>query len=94
MTWNDPSPPHKNNILASLKEGMGHAKPSGSSIHHFVSFDIERICFLIGHCPHGHPNNNMQVLTRGLFFFLYHTLHLFRSSTQQENTLAVVEKRE
>ena len=48
--------------------GMGHAKPSGSSIHHFVSFDVERICFLIfGHCSHGQPNNNMQFLPVGFF---------------------------
>ena len=31
--------------IGPIEGGMGHEKPSGSYIHRFVSFDIERICF-------------------------------------------------
>ena len=72
--------------IGPIEGGMGHEKPSGSYIHRFVSFDIERICFLIGHCPHGHPNNNMQVLTRGLFFFCI-TLYTYLDPQHSKKTL-------
>ena len=41
-----------------IKGEMGHAKPSGSSVRHFVFSDIDGRYFLIGRCPHGQPNTN------------------------------------
>ena len=44
--------------IGPIKGGMGHAKPSGSSVRHFVFLDIDGRYFLIGRCPHGQPNTN------------------------------------
>ena len=49
--------------IGLIKARMGQAKPSGSSVRHFVFFDIDVIHFLIGRCPHGQPNNNTPALT-------------------------------
>ena len=49
--------------ISHIEVGMGHAKPSGSSIHHFVFFfdiHVDSTHFLIGCCPHWQPSNKVH----------------------------------
>ena len=41
--------------IGPIEVGIGHAKPSESSVRHFVFFDIDATHFLIERCPHGQP---------------------------------------
>ena len=43
--------------IGPIEGGMGHAKPSGSSVRYFVIFDIDAAHFLTGRSPLGQPNN-------------------------------------
>ena len=49
--------------IGRIEARMGHVKPSGSSVRHFVFFDIDVIHFLIGRYPYRQPNNNTPALT-------------------------------
>ena len=49
--------------IGCIEARMGNVEPSGSSVRHFVFFDIDVIHFLIGRYPYRQPNNNTPALT-------------------------------
>lgn len=45
--------------IGPFEAGIGHAKPSESSVRHFVFYDLHAAHFLIERCPCGQPVKKM-----------------------------------